>query len=234
MNSDLNVSTYSSISHPWKMQTPALHTYSSTADNLPNKSIIKHATIHSDSNSISGIHKRLLWAISGISTHIKHMYGVLHPGNTVSHPHSNPSVLHYRKQTLPAWQAFVISYLTFFFQNASLLLCQCLLLSTLRMPVCECVCVCVCSWGWVITAAPLLFRTHWYPASTTPGNWIPLSPGSGSPPHTAWWLHPELCNEHRIASDIIHLFNRALMETRRTASGCLSEKLSKSVQCNGV
>jgi len=149
MNSDLNVSTYSSISHPWKAQTPAPHTYSSTADNLPNKSIIKHATIHSDSNSIlgTGIHKRLLWAISGISTHIKHMYGVLHPGNTVSHPHSNPSVLHYRKQTLPAWQAFVISYLTFFFQNASLLLCQCLLLSTLRMPVCECVYVCMSAAG---------------------------------------------------------------------------------------
>lgn len=45
MNSDLSVSTYSSISHPWKVQTPAPHTYSSTADNMPNKSIIKHAYI---------------------------------------------------------------------------------------------------------------------------------------------------------------------------------------------
>lgn len=68
------------------------------------------------------------------------MYGILHPGNTVLHPHSNPSMMQYRKQTLPAWQAFVIS---------------CISLSSSKMPAffsvnvcssprCGCLCLCVC------------------------------------------------------------------------------------------
>ncbi len=51
---------------------------------------------------------------------------------------------------------------------------------------CVCVCGCVCvrlqlGLGDHRLQSPLLFRTHWYPASTTPGNWIPLLSGSGAP-----------------------------------------------------
>lgn len=47
------------------------------------------------------------------------------------------------------------------------------------LPVCVCVYTSAAGAGWSQTAAPLLFRTHWHPASTTPGNWIPPWSGSG-------------------------------------------------------
>lgn len=121
----------------------------------------------------------------------------------------------------------LLSGVSHFFQNASLLLSQCMFLSTLRMPSLSlCVCIYVCSWGWVITdcsPSPVphsltsSFNNTWKLDSTMVWIWSP-PPLWCSP--AGRWLRPELCNVHRTANDIIHLFNKALMKTRQTISRC--------------